>query len=178
MPLRLNLACGTDIRDGWVNLDVVNQWATATRSCDVHWDARTDKIPYADNSVDEIYAGYLFLHLPPRYHKAVVAEIVRVLSPAGVAVIGEVDMQIVMLRYLLNPYDTRLSELIWGEQGMVHGPNGDFLDARNEAFDKHCQGFTKELLTAFLRLAGFKHIDRIYVHSPEVFYELTLRCRK
>lgn len=169
--IKLNLASGTDIRDGWVNLDIVPKWPIASRGCDVIWDARKDKIPFDDNSVDEIYAGYLLLHLAPSYHASVLAEIRRVLKSAGILVIGEVDMDIVMRRYLENPFDHRYSELIWGEQGSIHGK--DLAD-----YDKHCQGFTQSTLEKLLSDNGFQGFQRIRVHCAEVWYELTISCMK
>ncbi len=169
--MKLNLACGTDIRDGWVNLDVVPSWPVAVRGCDVIWDARKDKIPFPDDSAEEIYAGYLLLHLSPAYHKPVLEEIKRVLSPSGSLMVGEVDMAIVMSKWLADPQDARLSELIWGEQGSFHG------DSLVE-FDKHCCGFTETSLTELLASYGFSSIQRTNIHHPDVFYELTLVCRK
>ena len=67
--MKLNLASGTDLKPSpWVNLDIVPRWPNTDRGCDVVWDARKDKIPFADNSVDEVYASYLLLHLAPRFH--------------------------------------------------------------------------------------------------------------
>lgn len=169
--MKLNLASGTDLRDGWVNLDVVPKWPSAPRGCDVIWDARKDKIPFPDGSAEEIYAGYLLLHLAPKYHSAVLADIRRVLSPAGVLMVGEVDMEVVMRMFLENPLDTRCSELIWGEQGSIHGD--DLAD-----FDKHCQGFTEASLKKVLTDAGFTGFQRVRFHCADVFYELTLTCRK
>lgn len=171
MALRLNLASGTDIRDGWVNMDIVPRWPVARRGCDFIWDARRDRIPYPDDSVSEIYAGYLLLHLAPKFHRPVLAEIRRVIVPDGVVMVGEVDMDIVMRRYLANPMDSRCSELIWGEQGSVHGDS--FAD-----FDKHCQGFTEASLRTLLMECGFGQFQRVQFHCADVYYELTLTCRK
>jgi predicted SAM-dependent methyltransferase len=169
--LKLNLASGTDIRDGWLNLDIVKKWPLAKRECDIIWDARKDKIPFQDDSVSEIYAGYLLLHLAPRYHEKVLQEIRRVLLPTGILTVGEVDMKIVMKMWLENPESVNLSELIWGEQGSTHGE--ELSD-----YDKHCWGWTEEKLTKFLHSNGFKNINRTKIHCSEVFYELTLTCQK
>ena len=170
--MKLNLASGTDLRDlPWINLDIVPKWPIASRGCDVVWDARTQPIPYPDGSADEVYAGYLFLHLAPHHHHRVLADIKRVLRPGGVLVVGEVEMDAVLFRWVRTPWDARLAELIWGEQGDVHG--SDLAE-----FDKHCHGFTKDTLQQFLAHGGFSHIERIQVHSSEVWYELTLRCTK
>jgi ubiquinone/menaquinone biosynthesis C-methylase UbiE len=176
--LRLNLASGTDIRDGWVNLDVVPRWPITRRGCDVIWDARKDPIPYRDGEADEIYAGYLLLHLSPRYHSTVLADIYRVLSPTGTLMVGEVDMHLVMERWLANPMDRRLSRLIWGEQGTAHDPDVQNWPEELVPYDKHCHGFTAESLAKTLRNAKFDILGRTNIHCAEVFYELTYVCRK
>ncbi len=167
--LKLNLASGTDIRDGWVNLDVVPRWPGTRRGCDRIWDARKDPIPFLDDTVDEIYAGYLLLHLAPRFHAPVLKEIRRVLSPEGLFMIGEVDMEKVVQRWLDDPMSAREAELIWGEQGNEFGD--DLMQ-----YDKHCHGFTHDSLCATLESNGFGRIARTSIHN--VYYELTLTCRK
>lgn len=168
--MRLNLASGTDLRDGWLNLDVVPLWPGMARGCDAVWDARKDPIPCPDGAATEVYAGYLLLHLAPCFHAPVLKEIRRVCNPDTRVVFGEVDMSVVMARWLADPMDARCAELIWGEQGDVHG------QALAE-FDKHCHGFTVDSLCETLRRAGFKDFQRISVHTAEVFYELTVQCR-
>ncbi len=169
--LKLNLASGTDIRENWVNMDIVPRWPSASRGCDIVWDARTEKIPYVDNSIDEVYAGYLFLHVTRNHHVPLRDEIRRVLKPGAVLTIGEVDMRKVMEKYLEAPSDPRLSELIWGEQGIIHG-------VALAEYDTHVQGFTEGTLRRFLEAGGFKNIERIQIHVAEVWYELTLRAQK
>jgi SAM-dependent methyltransferase len=170
--VKLNLASGTDLRPApWVNLDIVPRWPIADRGCDVVWDARTQAIPFPDASADEVYAGYLFLHLAPQHHARVLADIRRVLEPGGTLVVGEVEMDAVLRRWIADPRDPRLAELIWGEQGDVHGAN-------LAEFDKHCHGFTHWTLQELLARGGFGSIQRVSVHAPDVWYELTLRCRK
>lgn len=168
-PVRLNLASGTDIRDGWINLDAV-AWPIARRAPDLIWEAH-QPIPFADNSVDEIYAGYLFLHVEPTRHDGLLADIRRVMKPGARLVVGEVDMAILLPRWLANPSDKYLSGLVWGEQGDVHG-------AELATWDKHNQGFTEASLVSFLARGGFKTSKRIQVHGPGVWYELTIETWK
>lgn len=168
----LNLASGTDLRPPpWVNLDIVARWPGTSRGCDVIWDARKDSIPYSDNSIDSIYAGYLFLHLAPQHHDRVLGEIYRVLRRGACLMVGEVEMDEVMRRWVANPSDKRLAELVWGEQGDVHG--SDLAE-----FDKHCQGYTEKTLREFLARGRFVNIQRTSCQHPDVWYELTLTAIK
>src|SRR5215831_11145736 len=54
-PLRLNLGCGTNVKQGWVNVDLFNPQA------DLQLDLR-ELWPFADNSVCHIYSEHVFEH--------------------------------------------------------------------------------------------------------------------
>lgn len=71
--VKLNLGCWVFKREGWVNIDIDPQFADVVADC--------NNLPYADNSVDEIYAGHILEHCPDTY-KAL-AEWKRVLKPGG-----------------------------------------------------------------------------------------------
>jgi hypothetical protein len=176
--MKLNLASGTDLKPyPWINLDIVPKWPEVAKGCDVIWDARTDAIPFSDNSIDEIYASYLLLHLAPRFHKQVLSEMWRVLSTDGVLTVGEVDMVETMARFLKDPLNKSYSDLIWGEQGIRPEWTVD-IGEKLADYDKHCQGFTEGSLKKTLEIAGFSSFNKIKLHSDIVFYELTLTCKK
>lgn len=171
--LRLNLASGSDARvgNGWRNLDIVEQWPNSPRPRDEHWDARTDKIPYHDASVDEIFAGYLLTHVSYRHHAPLVREMFRVLKPGALVTIDEVDMRQAVQRWLANPFDQDARNICWGECGIVHGQD-------LEEFDAHRSGLTWAVLCKLLTDAGFRGVERITRHAPEVWYAMTCRAMK
>jgi SAM-dependent methyltransferase len=174
VTLRLNLASGTDLRpaeQGWKNLDIVRRWPSNSRDCDLVWDARSNEIPFKSGTVDEIVAGYLFLHVPYPHHEPLAAEMFRVMKPGGHLEVGEVDMPAAFHRWLLNPLDLSAREIIWGEQGSLHGP--EFAQ-----YDKHCAGHSSWSLKRLLEGAGFVGVERFTQHSNEVWYELSMKARK
>ncbi len=173
-PRRLNLASGTDLRpaeDGWVNMDICKRWLANSRDCDRVWDARSNKIPDWDGTVDEIVAGYLLLHVPYEHHEPLVAEMFRVLKPGGRLELGEVDMPLAMQRWMANPYDQSARDMVWGEQGSVHG-------AEFEKYAKHCAGHSAATLRALLGKHGFVRVRRFKQHSEDVWYELSMEAWK
>lgn len=169
--LRLNLASGSDARvgNGWRNLDIVSKWPNSPRPADEIWDARSDKIPYPDASVDEICAGYLLTHVSYRHHVPLVAEMFRVMKPGARLVVDEVDMSKAAQRWLSNPRDQDARNILYGEVGSVHG-------AEFEEFDAHRSGLTPSLLIELLTKAGFQRVNRIQLHAPVVWYQLTLEA--
>jgi predicted SAM-dependent methyltransferase len=185
-PVYLNLASGTDVRPPpWRNLDCVAKWPLAERACDEIWDARTDTLKYDDNSVSGCYMGYTLLHIAPRFHERLLRDVYRVLKPGATLQVGEVDMRVLMDRWLLDPHDAYYARLIWGEQGYLEEHQLARLSESDRALqlaycdqDKHCHGFTWETLTALLYRCGFKNPRRVKIHGEAVFYEMTCEVTK
>jgi hypothetical protein len=160
---RLNIASGTDLRQPpWINLDIVPKWPCADRGCDVIWDGRKDPLPFPDASIEECFCGYTLLHLPPYRHQPLLSEILRVLEPGGRLEVREVDMPVVMAKWIADPFD-KCAELIWGEQGTVHG--SELAD-----YDKHCHGFSRDSLVTTLVNAGFR--SAACFDRRDVWYDL------
>lgn len=57
--LRLNLGCWVFKMMGYINIDIDPQFADVVADC--------NKLPYEDNSVDEIYAGHILEHCVDPY---------------------------------------------------------------------------------------------------------------
>jgi SAM-dependent methyltransferase len=79
---RLHLGCGTDIRQGWINLD-----ARALPGVDVVADldrCREVPLPFPDNSIDEFLANHVLEHLHDPL--GFMQELHRIARPGAVAV--------------------------------------------------------------------------------------------
>ena len=70
--MKLNLGCGTDYMDGWVNIDVGNV------HCDVKHDIEEFPWPISDSVVDEILMKHIFEHISKTKFTGVMREIYRV----------------------------------------------------------------------------------------------------
>ncbi len=70
--MKLNLGCGRNMMDGWVNVD--------TRSGDVFADATA--LPFRDSAFDEVLASHVLEHIPDL--GAAMREIHRILGPRGI----------------------------------------------------------------------------------------------
>lgn len=56
---RLNLACGEDVRPGWVNVDLYDG-----EGVDAVFDATADRWPFDDRTFVQVYAGCVLPHIP------------------------------------------------------------------------------------------------------------------
>ncbi|MEM2956117.1 MAG: methyltransferase domain-containing protein [Candidatus Pacearchaeota archaeon] len=54
----LNIGCGTDIRKGYINLDIVK-----LPGVDVVWDIEKFPYPFKDNTFDEIFCSHVLEHV-------------------------------------------------------------------------------------------------------------------
>ena len=80
--VRLNLGCGKDVRDGYINVDDGSMWRGSTLPDNViiH-NLSVYPWPFADNSADEIFMWHVLEHLPDTGN--VMSEVKRILKPGG-----------------------------------------------------------------------------------------------
>lgn len=75
--MKINLGCGTDIKEGWVNVDR-RQFVPGIEIVDL-----TRSWPWEDSSVEEAYCSHMIEHLtaPERIH--FINELYRVMAPGA-----------------------------------------------------------------------------------------------
>lgn len=95
--IMLNVGCGTDYKDGWINID--NNSDNNIEKLDLNWDLR-NPLPFADNSVDYIFNEHFFEHLTVEESRAAMQDFMRTLKPGGVMRIAMPDMEDVVELYL------------------------------------------------------------------------------
>jgi predicted SAM-dependent methyltransferase len=76
--MKLNLGCGTNKLDGFINID-----GHADSKPDVVLDISQDVLPYIAGTVDEVVLFHCIEHIPEKCHDWVLGEIHRVLKPGG-----------------------------------------------------------------------------------------------
>jgi hypothetical protein len=145
----------------WKLVDVCPEWSP-TECYDVSAGIRE-----ADESVDEVYMGDFFEHIPAPRGPFVLKECRRVLKRGALLRVAVPDMAKVMPHWLESP-SPDLACLVWGQQGATFG---------TDPFpDTHYQGFTEDSLTKTLTGAGFCDVARTSIHG--VWYELAMRATK
>ena len=82
--IKLNLGCGNMILEGYVNIDLYNE--KADMKCDI------SKLPFDDNSVDEVYSSHVIEHFDFMAAFDVFSEWKRVLKHGGMIILETIDM--------------------------------------------------------------------------------------
>ncbi|QEM69763.1 methyltransferase domain-containing protein [Geobacter sp. FeAm09] len=132
---KLNLACGNIVLTGWDNLDYECR-ANGVIACNL-----TEKLPYGDNSVDEIFTSHFLEHLKLRTEAIpFLQECERVLKPGGVLSIIVPDFEMLTITkvfdYHHNKFRTPEEQLRW-LVGAVFGEG-------RAKWDYHASGWFEE----------------------------------
>ena len=95
--LMLNIGCGTDYKDDWINID--NNSDNNIEKLDLNWDLRC-ALPFPDNSVDFIYNEHFLEHLTVEEGIRAVKDFMRILKPNGILRIAMPDLKNTVAMYL------------------------------------------------------------------------------
>ena len=171
MNQKLNLGCGPQVVDGWVNVDyalgaklaklpVVGPLSRSVGLFNVKWDPRiylhdlTKPFPWGAGSVDACYSSHTVEHLSRDHGARFIAEAFRVLKSGGVLRIVVPDLAPLVTRYTLGklPADRFVEEL-----GVLYGSDKKGLKkllAPLMEFPHKCMYDTSTMLRA-MNDAGF-----------------------
>ena len=94
--VRLNVGCGTDYKEGWINVD--NNSDNNIEKLDLNWDLR-NPLPFPDGSVDFIFNEHFMEHLTPEEGVQANRDFMRVLKEGGVLRIAMPDLEEVIAVY-------------------------------------------------------------------------------
>lgn len=93
---KLNVGCGTDYKEGWVNID--NNSDNNIEKLDLNFDMR-NPLPYKDGTVDFIFNEHFFEHLTVDEGQTAMKDLMRVLKPGGVMRIAMPDLELAVKAY-------------------------------------------------------------------------------
>jgi len=135
--LCLNLGCGDDIKQGYVNLDI--RKIKDTEQADVR------VLPYEKESVDEIMAVDVYEHISFRESQQLLKHWVSLLKPGGKLIIRSPSIEVLARRILTST----CIEDIEASIAFIFG-NQDYEQ------NFHHTSCHPELMTHYLRSAGIK----------------------
>jgi glycosyltransferase involved in cell wall biosynthesis len=158
-PLKLNLGCGRDIRDGFLNIDIYSDDERV-----IGMDAR--QLKFNDNSVDFIKASNILELISHREIDGVLREWARVLKPEGEILIKCPNLRLQLSAFNRGDWDIDvLTYMMFGGQ-------------TNPA-DYICSAFDFESLSYKIRKAGFEIIDFEEQDLPQIkgYMNLTMTIK-
>lgn len=138
-PLLLNLGCGKDVRDGFINIDLFSDDPRV-----VYMDIR--KLEFEDNTGDLILASDILEHFSHRDVEKVLAEWVRVLKPNGEIIVRSPSLKLQIDAYLRGDWDASVASY------MIYG-------GQTNPGDYHCVGFDEKSITDLFKKVGLELIS-------------------
>lgn len=134
--LKLNLGCGTDHRESWVNIDAV---------ADVKPDLLHDlhePLPFPDHSVNQVLAQDILEHFTKEDAQKVIAEIGRVLEIGGTVEVRVPNVDEIIERF--SQYKETRNEFLYG------------TTFHTGIFGAHKVGYTPEMMVRFMMEHGLE----------------------
>lgn len=149
MGLKLNLGCGLDKREGYVNIDVREDVEP-----DMVIDLEKELLQrFEDESVDEILAKDFLEHLSWRVVETFLRDCHRVLKPNGRIYIQTPDLEAIAKKVILNP-NFKFGSL-YGFKAISYWVYGGQEYPENT----HKSGFTMSSLKRLLEDIGFEVLE-------------------
>ncbi|MDP6775759.1 MAG: methyltransferase domain-containing protein, partial [Candidatus Latescibacteria bacterium] len=145
-PVRLNLGCGEDRREGYINVDAFV--ATADLKMDIF------DLEFGDESVDEILSSHMLEHLSKHEVPRALSEWCRVLRPGGCLKLNLPDLEWAAQQWLATPEKDR-----WG------WPLDTIFGLQTHPGEYHRTGFTVARIEQLLAHAGFTGIRASWIWS-------------
>jgi SAM-dependent methyltransferase len=147
--MKLNLCCGDDVRDGYINIDI-----RKTKPNVLVLDLEKELLkPFPSNTADEMIAKDCIEHVSWRRVEDLLRDIYRVLKCCGRVYIQVPDLEAIARRVILNP-DFCYANLC-GWKAISYWVYG----AQDHEHNYHKSGFTIPMLRRLLESIGFGIID-------------------
>lgn len=157
----LNVGCGTNIRPGFINLDI--EWRPGI---DVCWDIRR-KLPLKDGTFHGIYTEHCLEHVTYWDCAHALKEFFRILAPGGALRIVVPDGGLYLDLYCRSKLDNTVEFPYVGEKGLLDMEEDGRIRftsmmAVNRIFRGygHMFAYDFETLASMLEYYGFKDINR------------------
>lgn len=178
--INLNLGCGSDIREGWVNIDeFANTFCgdkkTISQNNLIKYDCRNG-LPIQDNTVDIIYSSHFFEHLIPNEAFKLYKDSFRVLKKDGIFRIVLPDITKI-IKAIFKDDDDYLTTLINDNRTMFrleNKPNPiDFLNYIIYQNYEHKYIYNPQKVIDILNEVGFsKILETTYDSKYDINNEL------
>lgn len=172
-PLRLHLGCGTNLAQGWVNIDNNYDKNIDLRKLDLNWDL-TKPLPYKKDTVDLIFHEHFIEHLKKPDGEEFLRECYRLLKPGGVMRMGWPDLAKFIRAYATRDkkYFKYISQNVF--YGMKYNTWDELVGDFFYSWD-HQYGYTRKHMKMLLEDIGFKDIKYHKYNDSEYGFNLDVR---
>lgn len=158
-PVRLNLGCGEDLRQGWINIDLTPpRTIRNNNSCFVPLDLRSG-LPLDDNTCTYIYSSHFWEHLAVEEGLRLIDDCYRCLMPGGTFRIVLPDFARAFEAYA--QHDIQFFSLIPQESIRV-APDlitiADYLQYFIYQYGEHKRFYDREKLYKLLESTGYQKV--------------------
>lgn len=167
--VKIDLGSGFSPKDGYFNLDV-------RKVPKVNILAEARKLPFRDNSIDELRASHIIEHFSYVEIREVLEEWHRTLKPNGRLKIRAPDLDFLCKAYVSGHHTPEeIIVFLFGAFTLEACKDGHFNDLGvYNKFDSHKAMYTQELLARVIQENGYIIMDTQREHQWEIMFE----CRK
>lgn len=155
--IKLNIGCGTDYREGFINIDGSSTLYRVDKVIDLDGSSLLEH--YAPDSVDYVLANDIVEHFFRWEAEKLLRVFHAVLKPGAKCEIRVPDTEYIMRSWRL-PLQTKLN-LLYGGQDVPQGDNQAMNESRKKfpQFFCHKYGWTRKTMSELLKEIGFIHIS-------------------
>lgn len=155
---KLNLGCGTDIKEGFTNIDI-RPLPGVNLVCDI---SNLDDL-FQDSTIDEIHAYDVLEHFSFRITSRVLQNWIKKLKPGGQIIVRVPDLQKILDRFANGQLPAfEAQRLVFGGQ--------------DYEFNYHYAGFTEGMLEGLILGCGCSEVIQVVRNSDD--HNVTLVARK
>jgi predicted SAM-dependent methyltransferase len=160
VELRLQLGCGSNILDGWLNSDYYPVIPGV-----MHLDA-TNRYPFADATFAYAFSEHMIEHIPYEGAEVMLRECHRILKPGGKVRITTPDLAFVIALYGDALSDLQKAYTAWGAKELPGDSPGFVINnfVRNWG---HLFIYDEQTLGDVMRAAGFARVTRCELNESE-----------
>jgi SAM-dependent methyltransferase len=164
--MKLNLCCGDDVRDGYINIDV-RKIKTNVLVLDLEKELLK---PFPSNSVEEIIAKDCLEHISWRRDEDLLRDIHRVLKCNGNLFIHVPDLEAIAKKVILNP------DFCFGDLCGWKAISFLIYGGQDYEYNYHKSGFTIPTLKKLLETIGFVVDDIRNDGGSNIIAQARKRC--
>jgi predicted SAM-dependent methyltransferase len=154
--MKLNIGCGTDYREGFVNIDGSDSLPRVDKVIDIASESLL--LHYKPNAVDYILANDIIEHHFHWEAVRILKEFFEVLRPEGTAEIRVPDAEYIIRTWRFSM--ARKLNLLFGGQDIPQGKDVAMDESRQKfpQFFCHKYGWTRQTMEVELRTIGFRKV--------------------